>query len=990
MCRLSSNDAPSGHAYIDCDSSYRDARINCMPMPRLDPSGNPLKNSDGSTKMDVVGSRPSCPAKPMPMIKTPARSLIADYSPSLYTYLRDPQDATRPYNGLYSIGASEGPDRVFGMFGNAPKNTTRLSSCVQQIQLPNPNFGTADEAKQVRLQIDNCTNQYILNWAIYPYQKSRSRLVNDPTVSGDPITLDTECQPLKTFPESENEYSASEYLEVAWRKTLTDASYRKQKPILNIPKVILDVLGGTGFKLPPGIVGGTEPHLPEGVTLANPIQPPSPFPDVRLSMIGAHTKRTFTRADGTLASEEGEFSVEEINDPTHPYSPRWDYAFTDRDYSALVKAAGYMTDEGEKNSVYCAGVHKSEESDKVKKANDMVKVDVLSFREKAFTAGIANRVAFNMICQKDEDGDDTEDFPFLKTMALSYCYFITEVSMIEFAVSCYFGDCDLTILQAKKRACWKCFKLKEDEDVDDEETHPPCSTHHGGKDLKIKAICNIFSPCIPGLRNGFGRTASCNVIPPFGRKGDQNIDTLCNNLRKPFTPLNKLKMRYHNPNDKENMSLKEGVPEGYQFQHYFGNHMPYPRLWDTGTSLHRSNVQDRNYQDPNDTTGQFTTIVGVGREGATDKATSEEKKAHVDERCMLGGWGGLNGGGYSTGDLIKDYGINEDGTFPTASYLATHPPLSMTGLKPMAINLPDPITSWTELKLYQARTERNANISCIGRYEKVYKSGSSENLILAALGGEWTRIIVQKCPKDKSKTDQSCTFMSLKEYNDSTKDPQAYYTIPQSKQESWPLAWRGYMAAGTGTAAYQTANLMPSGVARNVAMATAAGITQFPQLGNATTAAITSIAGLHNAQLGDVVMLPRGGAVDGMTKPALAKVGLVAEVSWGPECNQNNTDTSKKTKCFVRLLEADNGKWPDTCGTTDTWGQMKTRYIYPVELLPKLAKEEYQRIGSNGSCEDTKISPCQLSSFYSVAIYRPSEKLNIRAGCGAENGSDCK
>ena len=58
-------------------------------------------------------------------------------------------------------------------------------------------------------------------------------------------------------------------------------------------------------------------------------------------------------------------------------------------------------------------------------------------------------------------------------------------------------------------------------------------------------------------------------------------------------------------------------------------------------------------------------------------------------------------------------------------------PVSSNGVK---IYLPDPISSWTELKLYQTNTVRHSGLVCLGRYEKVFKPGSAENMILTAAG----------------------------------------------------------------------------------------------------------------------------------------------------------------------------------------------------------------------------------------------------------------
>lgn len=240
---------------------------------------------------------------------------------------------------------------------------------------------------------------------------------------------------------------------------------------------------------------------------------------------------------------------------------------------------------------------------------------------------------------------------------------------------------------AKDFDCWECYGL--DGKVDDESQHPPCTHNYVGEDLKMKKL--------PGGLNGFSREAKC------GKK----MTAVCADLRKPFTPLNKLKMRYHNPNDKDdtdgkNIVLKDGELEGLSFNDYFDNRMPYPRIWDLGQSLQKTpNAGDN--QPPLDTTGQFTSIVGVGREAAAESAAGTRKDAngikitdkYTDQRCKTMGWNGV----------------------PNPLNLANLP-IKFGGL---SVYPPDPMTSWTELKLYQARTARNVGLSCIARYEKVFK-----------------------------------------------------------------------------------------------------------------------------------------------------------------------------------------------------------------------------------------------------------------------------
>ncbi len=963
----SSNSGDDEHGYIDCDMSYRDTLVTCG------------KNDPDNDIVTAV-RRPSCPAKPMPMIETPNKSLIKDYSPYLYAYARDPNDRSLAYNGTYSVGTPGDAARVFGMVANVGGDIKRLAGCVPQYKFNPPTGANAveEEAKQVRMQLDNCANQYILYTAMDPFRKERPRLLDDSTKSEKPISLKTDCQPLKIeIKEADNsegnEYKAGEYLEIAWIKLLQDTDKRKNKS------------------------AWAEPHLPKGLKIDTKLQipPPSDIKDIRLSQIAA-------------------IPYEEILDPSHPFTPRWDFSFNERErYSPLTDE--YMEDT--ENAVYCAGVREAKnESNADKKADLEVKVDVLKFRQKKFQKGIMDRITFNTSCKKDS-GDDKANF--FKNLATSYCH--DAASYWYTWIPCIVGDCDP---QSKRIECWKCFKL--DGKVDDDKKHPPCTTRHDGKDLKIKKGQ-------PALFNGMKRIASCNPPPGFFRQKKHNIDKLCSDLRRPYTQINKLKMRYHNPKDTDYNAMKDGVPEGYTFKEYFGNHMPYPRLWDTGSSLQKTKSSDQNDQPADDTKGQYTAIVGVGREGAIDKASDDDKKKHPDERCKFGGWGdsqgfqgtavagfgkgidgglgnfnsqfgGANtgnggegfdfkkfigdsggssgmgfdmssitggggggggggmggggsgaGGGFSFGNM--DFGSlgdnNNDYSSQIDSAMTNANSTTVGGYK---IRVPDGITSWTELKLYQANTVRAVQLVCLGRYEKVFRPGGTEALLQMAAGGEWAYLAAQRCPKTSN---GACTQMNFKEYqnNISNINRTNENVITQTMKDSWPVAWRGYFIAdGSKSADGKDA--------------------QFPNFPGVTPATET---GLDKAEVGDIILLPRG-ASGSSSKPGLAKLAFVAEVNL-----PRDGKCIKREDCYVRVQEADNGKWPDVCGTTDTNGQLKSRYFY----RPGSNKELYGHFGhSTYSCEDTKLWKCEFQDWTNAKLYRL--RNDVRKGCAEENPEDCQ
>ncbi|MFZ4126206.1 MAG: hypothetical protein ACOYJ2_09115 [Rickettsiales bacterium] len=190
------------------------------------------------------------------------------------------------------------------------------------------------------------------------------------------------------------------------------------------------------------------------------------------------------------------------------------------------------------------------------------------------------------------------------------------------------------------------------------------------------------------------KQAACDPMEP--NINDTTVASMCEKLRAPVTPLNKLKMRYYDPDRAEESELPSGVAEGLAFNDYFEGNMPYMRMLDTGRSIQTSTKTE---QDAMDDKGQYAAIVGVGREGIAGDAEFK------DQRCLLGGWG----------EAKASFGG-------------------------VTIKAPDPVTSWTELKLYQLRTIRDKQVYCIGRHEKLFKPTGTEDILLYLVGGELDNI----------------------------------------------------------------------------------------------------------------------------------------------------------------------------------------------------------------------------------------------------------
>lgn len=879
----SASDSSNSRFSMKCDMTYKNTELMC----------------------DKNTVYPSCPPEPMPMKDTPLKSFIKDFSPYLWTYARDPDDKTRPYSGQYAIGTPGDPQRAQQMASVPAKGLNPQKSCENRIKFPEEPETVEDEAKMKRLEVDNCTNEYILDSAQYPYQKENATLLSmeDPNDRSKRINLSTQCQPLKTATETKNEYLASDYLKAAWMKTLQDPKYRKTK-------------GAKG-----------EPHLPDNVEITNKVSwcgsdgndTSCPFPEVRLSSIGS-------------------VPYEEINDPTHPFSPRWDYKNNERDeFSPKVEKAGYQSETDP--AVYCAGVKEAEDSEEGKSKEDQtVKVDILEFRRPAFQKAMNERIKYNKKCFEDRNtGDSTvpiAPYPyvapihpeFLAMKAGAYCYKINApfIPATPYDPG-YEGE-------AERVPCWECFGHDEGEQVDDDEELPPCATRYDSKDQSFS------DPEYIGGKKNFGSTmAVCSSDGHYHAEYD--IQTICRDLRAPVTMINKLKMRYHNPDEKENIVLKEGVQEGLSFKPYFGNHMPYPRLWDTGRSIQEKNDTE---QDAKDTHGQYTAIVGVGHEatpgdsedeegdaaggegdGGDDRQAKADKLKKQDLRCLYGGWG-------------------DDQNFGGVS-----------------VKLPDPISSWTEFKLYQTRARRELKLSCVPRYEKYYKLGSTENQLLARLGARFAVGVISTADENGNFTHETLAEHKEKESEEDGADAgdgeDKPVTTSQMLGKGWPLAWRGYLSAKKEDQ-------------------------RFPKFGG--DGAVKT--GLDNVEPKDIIILENGGANESSgekdkdgdakkAKPGLPRLAIVVRTNL-----PKNGNCADHKDCYVFVEEFNNGKWPDVCGSTDTWGQRKERTYYKPGMLPKNATDEFKRIGTSSSCDNVSLNTCELGPWDKVKFYRPKD--DVREG----------
>lgn len=790
VCQQPSACAPPSGASLsqDCDVRYRDLSLqysgnsSCeRAIRRCTENCDQIRSYEGSRSGEAIRH-----------ITTPLKSLITEYTPHLFYSLNmDELDEAKKEALRNVYRGTPGSSRdVFAMPGGGGAGAStglKLASCVNQIETPSKPQTPAEKAMLGRLKIDNCTNQYILQSAVDPAYKENVRTysmenANDPTQR---INLASHCQPLTMRPSGDqtmNEYDAGLYLQGAWKKLLQDSSYRINP---NAPE---------------------EPRLPSQIKINQPIAPPSPMPDVRVSMLM-------------------QLPYEEIVDPSHPFSPRWDFEDNDRDMFASQGA-----------NVFCAG-------DKDKK---IIKVDILSFRDQriGFTKHVQDRVSFNKNCM---DNSGMQKNPC--------CRVIPNPPKPPQTWRCVPQPCSV------------CFAASEDS--------PACAVSYTGTPDR-KTVVSPFLPVNPVLRPGGNLTlgmvtsfpyysiAACTPLEPA--QNPSNMARMCEQLRAPLIPINKLKMRYHDPEKLTESELPSGVPEGLTFKEYFGSNMPYIRLHDTGRPIQKSTSSR---QDPMDDLGQYTAIVGVGREGVSGNA---ERK---DERCLFGGWGG-------------------EASFGGVS-----------------ISAPDPITSWTELKLYQTRTMRKDGLYCIGRYDKVFKPEGTEEKLLGLAGGEFNAM--RPLPGATEQTRMS--------------------------KVSWPLAWRGYITE-------------PDEKHR------------FPNFGGTASGILT---GLDNARLGDILILDENGSAEG-SKPGLPRLAVVVNGS-----NNDPQTCQSEGSCWVNIQAADDGGSPDICGGTDAMGQVLTRTFYKPSASTDLNEGPFGILGISTDCDDQNLQRCVLQRWDEIKVYRIRE-----------------
>ena len=654
-------------------------------------SGNSAAGAPGSTadedthyddlclrKNEVQGAKPQgCMVhKRMPAIPDGNARLLRTLSPlNLNPWymisLQDPANEYHPYMGPLYRGESNYAHQYTRLSQVDPLDTT--NGCIPQIK---PDTGGIDpyDPFWMRAERDNCANQYILTRARY------ARFAVE-TAGARPMPLPSNraselCQPLRLIPMNpgDQEFVPSDYIYNAWKKLLAKPSHLYR--------------GGKASSEPLySRIGVTIPSSPD-----NRIWPPTK--DATPFRCSNNSQKSFGKA---CINSITDAQVERILDPSHPFSPRWDFRGNDRDTYAPWTVIYTQDPLTILYGVRCAGDN----------AARYYKVDIMPWRAKAFQRGIMRRLLWNIVCR----------------YAFATFYGIITWECWDGSIS-FLGSKVLTGIP------WNCKENKKGGESGDNDYGQCCATNWGGEDAKT--ILDL------------------GVMEFFCGRGDKSILKLCKKLASSIPIINPLKIR---KTDLYNFPL--GVPEGYKFTDYFGFHRPYLRCWDTGKECGTGDPVN----DPKllEAQGARVAIIGAGREkesctlgggqGESSTRTSVKFPGLYDSNwlnqieSLLATYGNIsssvgamtNGGGGVSQNSLKSTLSGMSNAIGSGIEI-----LEMADRQDMA----EPITSWSELKQYQMRATRDFGLNCLAKNEQVFKQGTGEDMILGRAGAHYQRLIM--------------------------------------------------------------------------------------------------------------------------------------------------------------------------------------------------------------------------------------------------------
>lgn len=397
-------------------------------------------------------------------------------------------------------------------------------------------------------------------------------------------------------------------------------------------------------------------------------------------------------------------------------------------------------------------------------------------------------------------------------------------------------------------------------------------------------------------------------------------------------------IRLSKPNDPQcyNDMPTEGEPDEYQFKYHFrefrlpaaqafeayppedpdpgidsddplyeykaggtvGYHMPYMRWWDTGVSA----GQFHHGGSFVNTLGSYDVLVGVGREERDLEDATRMKRKIRD-------WNQSN-----NPDAMDDGGdvYNRMGEQPAQ--------MGRVG-------------GWSELKAHQMWSIRRNNLYCIGRYEKLFKPGGPEQLVLAKAGAGYTSTGALRDPGHAS-----C--------QSNPGSPECLANPPKdavpSIQWPWTLGWRGYVTDNHAIGWRYNFPYFPYGTSGPGAVNPASIIHEQEADGR-------TYYGLDNALPGDIIAYCLGGsnATGCIGLPQIAYVTDIGfdEAGRKDSCFDYTTKKFRKGNNFtpnqfpctggtvitpnrVFVTSWDQGKFPTSTGSSLNWGQGTDRIIY--------------------------------------------------------------
>ena len=583
----------------------------------------------------------------------------------------------------------------------------------------------------LRLAADSCTNQYIAPMGLNIDSAGRSYIFDDTYRAHLFPWNETVCQPLVLKPvdcernagECRNDpgerdgkmydYRAWGYLRLAYDNVLN----RDYFPTGGVSQDTegTNPVRNTGANLigkpelmsndPSKIIQASQKWVNSAKQYGDPFNPAMP---------GGNNYAASDTPIGVLTTINNlaDRPFERIWDPTHPFSPRWDWKGTDRDYSEKANFSGTNDPKVLSNfvqgidyiitpNVVPAQIFASDDDLPGYDLNDggtctvrcgAVPVDILTFRKEGFDKCMTCRINANKKCFWSEVANMQVPLIPIPTGGFKYRG-ISRTEAITHTLS------NTRPVAGIPWPLWGSTKYACKTTYDQNNQWPVCSTKYDFAKDNVPGHC---SQCVAlsGDTDANGGVRKC-----------------CDNLAKALAGINTLKIR----NTRQNPAL-EPVPEGYRFSDYFTApsqsklvggvqqpaiparvvHMPYMRWWDTGTAAGGTTDAAMN-NNPNCDLGSYDVLVGVGTDG--------NKGANGAKYCRLGGNG--NATNYSCYDLPHNV---------------------------------DALTSWQELKQYQARAMRDLSLFCLPQYEKMYKMTSMEDGALYSAGGTYPR--VEQNPKD--------------------------------------------------------------------------------------------------------------------------------------------------------------------------------------------------------------------------------------------------